>query len=140
MGGTSIDRQTVAKELRNELATDGDVVAAYLFGSVARGRDHRDSDVDVALLLAKDPPRTLDGLKLAVAARLGERLGLPVQVVVLNRAPPDLVHRVLRDGKLLVDKDPGRRIRFEVRSRNEYFDLEPMRRLYRHGERHTQDD
>jgi len=51
--------------------------------------------------------------------------------VVLNRAPVDLVHRVLRDGILLLDRDPSGRIRFEVRARNEYFDLLPHLRRYR---------
>jgi hypothetical protein len=58
-------------------------------------------------------------------------LGCPVQVVALNRASADLVHRVLRDGRLVLDHDPAARIRFEVRRRNEYFDLAPIRRLYR---------
>jgi len=38
---------------------------------------------------------------------------------------------VLRDGKLVLDREPAARIRFEVRRRNEYFDLAPIRRLYR---------
>jgi uncharacterized protein len=58
-------------------------------------------------------------------------LRAPVQVVVLNRASPDLVHRVLRDGRLVLDHDRSARIRFEVRSRNEYFDMAPIRALYR---------
>ena len=58
-------------------------------------------------------------------------LGVPVQVVALNHAPVDLVHRVLRDGKLLVDRDPSARIRFEVRARNEFFDLKPILDRYR---------
>jgi hypothetical protein len=36
-----------------------------------------------------------------------------------------------RDGDLLVDRDPSRRIRFEVGRRNEYFDLQPIRDAYR---------
>ncbi len=135
MSGGVSDTKTIAAALSDELASVGDVVAAYLFGSVARGRHHRASDVDVALLLAEDPPGTLAGLRLDLAAKLGDRLGLPVQVVLLNQAPADLAHRVLRDGQLLIDRDPGRRIRFEVRSRNEYFDLHLIRQRYRHGSR-----
>ena len=51
--------------------------------------------------------------------------------MLLNRAPADLVHRVLRDGKLVLDRAPAARVRFEVRSRAEYFDLAPLRALYR---------
>jgi hypothetical protein len=56
---------------------------------------------------------------------------MPAQVVILNRAPADLVHRVLRDGKLLVDRNPSVRIAFEVRARNEFFDLKPVLDRYR---------
>jgi predicted nucleotidyltransferase len=106
-------------------------VAVYLFGSVARGDAGPDSDVDVGILFAAAPPATLDAPRFAIEGEVERRLGRPVQVVALNRASPDLVHRVLRDGRLVLDRDRSARIRFEVRSRNEYFDMAPIRRLYR---------
>ena len=39
--------------------------------------------------------------------------------------------RVLRDGLLVFEGDRAVRIRFEVRTRNEAFDLEPILRAYR---------
>jgi predicted nucleotidyltransferase len=106
-------------------------VAVYLFGSVARGDAGPDSDVDVGILFAAEPPATLDAPQFALESELERRLGRPVQVVALNRASADLVHRVLRDGRLVLDRDRSARIRFEVRSRNEYFDMALIRRLYR---------
>jgi hypothetical protein len=38
---------------------------------------------------------------------------------------------VLRDGRLLIDRNRSARIAFEVRTRNEAFDLEPMLTRYR---------
>lgn len=108
------------------------IAAVYLFGSVARGTARADSDVDVAVLFAADPTATLAGLALDLQGELEDHLGHPTQLVVLNRAPVDLVHRVLRDGVLVLNCDPSRRIRFEVRRRNEYFDLLPMLQQYRH--------
>ncbi len=49
-----------------------------------------------------------------MAADLEERLGQAVDLVVLNRAPVDLIHRVLRDGILVYERDRSARIRFEV--------------------------
>jgi len=106
-------------------------VAVYLFGSVARGDAGPDSDVDIGVLFDANPPATLDAPQFAVEGELDRLLGRPVQVVALNGASPDLVHRVLRDGRLVLDRDRSARIRFEVRARNEYFDMEPIRRLYR---------
>ncbi len=127
-----MDTERIQAELRSFFASNpGDAVAVYLYGSVARGTAREGSDVDVGVLLEKDPPRTLKGLKLDLEADLESLLEIPVQLVVLNRAPPDLIHRVLRDGKLMLDRDRSRRIRFEVKARNEFFDLQPILRQYR---------
>jgi predicted nucleotidyltransferase len=106
-------------------------VAVYLFGSVARGDAGPASDVDVGVLFAGEPPATLDAPQFQTETALERLLGRAVQVVALNRASADLVHRVLRDGHLVLDRDRAARIRFEVRSRNEYFDMAPIRRQYR---------
>jgi predicted nucleotidyltransferase len=107
------------------------IAAVYLFGSVARGTARADSDVDVGVLLTAAPPSTLDAQPYELEAELERLLGIDVQVVVLNRAPVDLRVRVLREGRLLVDADRDVRIGFEVRTRNEAFDFEPILRLYR---------
>jgi hypothetical protein len=108
-----------------------DVTAVYLFGSTARGTARADSDIDVAVLFEAPPPRTLSGPRLVIEGELERALGAPVDLVVLNQAPVDLRTRVLRDGRLLVDRDPSARIAFEVRTRNEAFDLEPVLARYR---------
>ena len=48
-------------------------VAVYLFGSVARGEAGPESDVDVGILFAEDPPATLNAPQFAIEAAL-ERL------------------------------------------------------------------
>jgi len=107
------------------------LAAAYLFGSMARGSAMPDSDVDVGVLYVDAPAPGLDGLAFHLEAELERLLGRPVHLAVLNRAPVDLAKRVLRDGCLLLDRDHSRRIRFEVRTRQEFWDLEPFLRRYR---------
>lgn len=127
-----MDSPAIEARLRSFFKEDPrGAVAVYLFGSVARGEARPDSDVDVGVLFASDPPATLSAPQFAMEAALERLLGRPVQIVALNRASADLVHRVLRDGRLVLDRDRAARIRFEVRRRNEYFDLAPIRRLYR---------
>jgi predicted nucleotidyltransferase len=93
---------TVAK-LREELRTEPSVRLAVLFGSSARGRQHRRSDVD--LLVELDAP-SRDRL-----ARLEERLSSAaareVRLVSARDAQesPGLLADALRDGRVLVDRD-----------------------------------
>jgi predicted nucleotidyltransferase len=110
------------------------VAAAYLFGSVARESAGRDSDIDVAVLYATAPPATLESVPAVLEVELTRALGRSVQIVVLNRAPVDLVHRVLRDGILVAEHDRSKRIAFEVAARNRYWDLQPILQRYRHPE------
>lgn len=127
-----MDAEAIERLLREHLeAARPPVAAAYLFGSVARGTAGPASDVDVAVLFASPPAPELSAQPFALEDELTSRLGRPVQVVSLHSAPVDLVMRVLRDGRLVVDRDPSKRIAFEVRARNEFFDLKPFLDRYR---------
>jgi predicted nucleotidyltransferase len=87
--------------------------------------------VDVAVLLAEAPPATLEGLRGDLAEALERVVGRNVDLVILNGAPADLVHRILRDGRLVLEADRAARVRFEVHRRRECFDLLPILEGYR---------
>jgi predicted nucleotidyltransferase len=124
--------ESVVERVRRVLeSAPSEVLAAYLYGSRARGTASPTSDLDLGILLRTVPPPTLKGVAREIEDTVERALRIPVEVVVLNGASPDLVHRILRDGILLLDRDRAARLRFEVQSRNEYFDLAPVRRLYR---------
>ena len=109
------------------------LVAAYLFGSVARGQQRPGSDVDVGIVEGRRGPPTLADLdRLArIEDELTRALSREVDVVSLDGAPPDLLHRVLVDKVLLWDGDHEQRIEFEIHSRNDYFDIAPHLEQYR---------
>jgi hypothetical protein len=79
------------------------VISAYLFGSEAAGRAHRESDVDVAVLL--DWARASDrATRFDLRVRLGSELGAAlrrndVDLIVLNDAPPMLGRRIAVEGQ-----------------------------------------
>jgi predicted nucleotidyltransferase len=130
--GAATSVAAIETALRELFAAEPEgTVAAYVFGSMARGSAGPRSDIDVAVLYAAAPPATLEGLPLDLQVRIERLVGRPAQVVVLNTAPPSLVHRVLRDGVLLLDRNPSARITFEVRARNDFFDLQPIVARYR---------
>jgi predicted nucleotidyltransferase len=108
-----LDRyRTVARDV----LADEPVVAAYLYGSRARGEARPDSDVDVAVLVRPEvPPEDYLTVSLRLARRLEAALRERVDaVVVLNDAPLRLQYRVLRDGILLHVTEDDARLRYEA--------------------------
>jgi predicted nucleotidyltransferase len=121
------------ERIRGVCGLQKDVVAVYLFGSNAAGTARPDSDVDVAVLFERAPAPRLSSPRFELEGDLEKALGHPVDLVVLNDAPVDLRIRVLRNGRLLLERDAAARIKFEVQTRNEAFDLEPVLTMYRAG-------
>jgi predicted nucleotidyltransferase len=86
------------------------VVSVYLFGSVAAGREHRESDVDLGILLDR---RVYPGraerfdVRLRLAGRLSALLGREADLVVLNDAPPQLSRHIMTAGRRLLLFDAG---------------------------------
>ena len=130
MGVLAADNRLVER-LRELLERQPAIACAYLFGSVARGAASSTSDIDLAVLLEQPTADTLRGPLARLRLDLEDALGRPVDLMTMETAPPDLIHRVLRDGVLLVDRNPNHRIAFEVRARNDYFDLLPYLTEYR---------
>jgi predicted nucleotidyltransferase len=89
--------------LRRALRTEPSVSMAVVFGSVARGDDHVESDVDLLVALREPGLRH----RVALAERLRKRTGLTLEVVGLEDAlqRPSLMIEILRDGRVLVDRD-----------------------------------
>lgn len=114
--------------IRTALALREEVREGYLFGSQARGDARPDSDVDVAVFVDAD---ALERPGFGYAAELGAHLQSALErsdidIVVLNRAPPLLYYRVLRDGTRLLSRDPPATTTREGRALSRYFDYIPQ--------------
>jgi predicted nucleotidyltransferase len=122
----------IEERLRELLAqAPAEYVVAYLFGSQAHGEARSDSDVDVGFWRRTPSPSRLEDQPYLYAEQLGQALGREVDLVELNKAPPDLIHEVLSHGKIVLERDPDARIGFEVRARQRYLDLRPHLLRYR---------
>lgn len=84
--------------------------AAYLFGSHAEGRAHRESDVDVGVLLdwrRFASARERFELRVDLGSDLIQALGTNrVDVVILNDAPPELGRAIVVRGVRVFCADP----------------------------------
>lgn len=108
----------------------GNVLLAYLYGSVARDQALPLSDIDVGLVLREELPfwETLD-LEGDVERALAQATGFSnIEVHVVNRAPLLLLGAMVTEGALIYARDNKTRIGYEVTTRNLYFDYLPSAR------------
>lgn len=120
--------QQIAEVLRPLAEKIPEVLAVYVFGSVATGRATAGSDVDLAILLASNPGPRWDLLQFMLD--VDKAIGKSTDVVVLNRAGEHLKYLVRRDGIVIFDRAPQARKRFEIRSRKAYEDFLYLHRRY----------
>ena len=111
--------------LREALRTEPTVSTAVLFGSRARGDDHPVSDIDLLVRLRGDADQH------ELTARLSERSGHRVQTVLLDdeREKPLLLAEIIREGRVLVDRDEAWPALLAERSRIERAARRERRRI-----------
>lgn len=124
-----ISRADLATTLRQLLASVDGVAAAYLFGSHAEARAHRQSDIDVAVLLQREThpsSRSRFEARLDLIGALGRALHPhEVDIVVLNDAPPMLGRRIVDHGILVWIGETQAHQAFVSRIRSRAADLAP---------------
>jgi predicted nucleotidyltransferase len=104
------------------LQADEDIVFAYLFGSLARKKMGPLSDVDIAVYCRQGS--SLPEKKLEILGKLMEILKTDeIDLVMLNAAPLTLKMKILENKRVVVDKAPLIRHRYESLTMREYFDF-----------------
>jgi len=111
-GDTMLEVRALPALCHPALASEAGVRAAFVFGSVARGKARPDSDVDIAVV-----GHGIDTLSLA--ATLGTALRCEVDVVEIGlQSPIPLLRSVLRDGRRIYERDGGAAAEFLSRARS----------------------
>lgn len=106
-----------------------EIIAAYLYGSFAKGIETKESDIDVALLLSENFTQTaLYPFK--IAGEIEKKLKRKADVRILNNASPSFLNQVFKYGKLLYSADEKKRVSFEVQSMRLYLDIKPLHHEY----------
>ena len=95
---------------------------AYLFGEAGRHDLRSLSDVDVAVYL--DPVVDPVQARLDLIGVVTKHLGTDeVDLVILNRAPTALIGRILQSRRVIADKEPFLRHRFESLELRKFLDF-----------------
>jgi hypothetical protein len=104
------------------LKSRGDVLFAYIFGSLARGKILPLSDVDISVYLTEDADFVEK--KMEILGKLIELLETDeIDLVILNSAPLTLRMKILESKKVIVDNAPFLRHNYESLTMRKYFDF-----------------
>ena len=123
-------------DVQGRLATLGRVLDArlevrfaYLFGGAGRAELRPLSDVDVAVYV--DEAVDLVQARLELIGVVTKHLGTDeLDLVVLNRAPTALVGRIVQTRRVITDKDPFLRHRFESLALRTFLDFRIFERRF----------
>jgi predicted nucleotidyltransferase len=108
------------------------VALAFIFGSVAKGKTSRLSDLDFAVVLDKSVPlREYHQVRLSLADQLGRIIkSKPLDVAILNNASPLLAQLVITQGKLIFCQDENLRVAFQRKTLKNFDDAFYLRKTY----------
>ena len=111
------------KLLTKALSKRSHITFAYLFGSKVKGYANEMSDWDIAIYF-KEPLRKNNHWRaFELEAELSRAIGGTVQVTVLNNPlPPVFAFQILKDGIVLLDRNPNLRMDFENMTMRHYYD------------------
>lgn len=108
-----------------------EVRTLFIFGTFDTPFEREDSDIDIAVLVNPSIRKeVLESLKNEYySASTGFSLKC-VDIIILNSAPVFLKHRILKTGRLIIDRDPQYRRRFTARAIQEYLDYSFIEDVY----------
>jgi len=120
------------KRIMRYFKGNDEVSALYIFGSAGKGKTTGESDIDIAVLIdeSKLKKKNFELLKRKYYAASPAFSMRPVDIVILNTAPPFLKYQILKTGRILFDRSRKLRVRFTERAITEYLDYKPIEDIY----------
>ena len=108
--------EEIKKHITAYCGTRSEIVACYLYGSRAAGKERPDSDVDVAFLLDGSVTKErYSDLRVAFYGDLAKLVRLDLHILIMNNAGELVLGEVLREGIPLYIRDEEVVERFRMR-------------------------
>ncbi len=126
-----MDKSILIQKVSSFFQNKNEISTIYLFGSFAKGKNRKTSDIDLGVLHNPGLTKVERFEKnLGYALELENLLQASVDVIDLENADPFFLHQVMREKILVLDKNPARRVSFEVSRRRNYFDMKHFYKEY----------
>jgi len=83
-----------------------EVIAVYLFGSYAKGRQERDSDIDLAILLNRDDRPRQNELRRQYIVALSHILRKDLHIVIISSIDEGMLAQIFKYGQCIINHNP----------------------------------
>lgn len=123
----SEQKENILTKIKENIRQEEEIVFAYLYGSFSEEDGFNDVDIGVYVDEEKFPSdEAIFKYSLSLAVKIEMELeGFEIDICILNQAPLSFQYQVITEGKVIVEKENDRRVDFECRVRDLYFDFLP---------------
>jgi uncharacterized protein len=115
---TSLDQ--IINKLKDYYRLNNEILFGYLFGSFAKNRSRAHSDIDIAVYLTNYHQEAAYEYKCTSIMALQDIFKKPVDLILLNEAPPLLKHEIFMTGILFIEKDHLALVEYKVANYHQY--------------------
>jgi predicted nucleotidyltransferase len=105
---------SIHENIKSFFENKKDIVAVYLFGSYADGKEHSFSDVDLAILFDNRDRETVNQRLDKYLVALSRILRKDVHLTAMDFAGEELLKQIFRKGKCLVVNDSKKMAYFKM--------------------------
>jgi len=125
-------KEKIIEQLKNAIIQEDEIIFSYIHGSFLDKFPFK--DIDIALYI---DPKKISSLQafdysFQLSVDLSKKIGLEVDIQIMNYAPLGFKHSVLRNGKLLFSKDENLRLNLIESLSLEYIDFYELSLQYIH--------
>lgn len=123
--------EKIQSKLRTIFKKDKDIIFVYLFGSAVLNATNYESDIDFAVYLDKKKNIDFFMRRVSLIENIQLVLKRPVEIVVLNETRSIFFKFVIiKEGKVIFERNHSKRVDFELRTMQEYYDFQPFIEAY----------
>jgi uncharacterized protein len=101
---TNIQKEDILRRIASAVNAHKEIAVAYVFGSFNDSNTF--SDIDIALLTAEKLADSLN-YELDLEIELEDAVKYPADVRVINNAPLSFCHNVIRNSRIILQRDPN---------------------------------
>lgn len=122
------EKQLIIEGIASRLGKKREIIFTYIFGSFAQSDIF--SDIDIGVFIDEKRVQESMDYEFNLEEEIQSFAKFPVDIRSINCAPLSFSYRVIKEGILVIDKDPSKRTEFEGLIFKKYFDFALYRTQY----------